>query len=148
MAQPWTPQPGLHTCVLHSATLAESLLDVTPCLGAEALRGTVPQALTLVRLTVWQMTSKIIHSFFSRTTEDLLCAWCCSQHWGPISDPHKDVPWTWMCVCELNRVSEPGSTEPQVVMDIREEASGVRGGWYMTVTPLEGSGGSSEQVPG
>lgn len=89
------------------------------------------------------------HSFiFLRTTEGLLCAWCCPQHWGPISDPHKDVPWTWMCVCRPNRVSEPGSTELQVMTDFRKEANGVRGGWYMAVTPLEGSGGSSEQVLG
>ena len=30
-----------------------------------------------------------------------------------------------------------------MVMGSREEANGVRGGWYMGVTPLEGSQGSS-----
>lgn len=128
VAPPRTPEPGLHTCVPRSAVLSEGLLDVMPCLGAETLRGTVPQALTRLRPTVWQTTSKIIHSFFPRTTEGLLCAWCCPQHWGPISDPHKDVPWTQMCVCRPNRFSEPGSTEPQVAMDFRKEADGGRDG--------------------
>lgn len=77
--------------------------------------------------------SKLISFVCLRTTEGLLGTQGCCQHWGSSSDPHRDVPTTIM--------SEPGATELQMVMGSGEEANGVRDGWYMGVTPLEGSQG-------